>query len=823
MRIILFVSASAAALMMAATAAAQTAASSTALQTGQAASPSTTATPATPPQNAQDRSQAQVTPGSGSGLGDIVVTAQRTRENLQRAAVPVDVVQGAQLTASGTTSVGNLDRLVPALTVQPSSTGNLIFIRGVGNFTLVPTSDPAIAFNYDGVYVGRPTSTANAFFDLERVEVLKGPQGTLYGRNATGGAINVIPTRPKPDEFSGYATASYGNYDAFIGEGAINVPLGTDGAVRLSGSVTSRDGYLEDGTSNDKNWALRGQILLKPTPDLTVRLAADYTEQDGVGVGASYLGRYQYAGPVAANLFIPANLPLSDGFYTTPAQTFRQTSTAGPAGRRVDALSPYPFRRNNFAGANAEITWQTDVGTLTVIPAYRNSKLNYLADAAAFIARTHEEDDQYSLEVRFAGKRIGIFDYTLGGYYFKESIDALQGIYVSAIASVFRDKLHTESFAPFGRLTAHLSDALRLVGGIRYTHDRKTFAELGTTGTIACQVVTLAGPSCPAAPLFPFFNNFTDLTFPFPAAGQIPPVVPAGGGAIAIRSERAQANRLGNQRVTWRAAAEYDLGPRSLLYASVETGFRSGGFSSAAGFETYDPEYITAYTIGSKNRLFDNRLQLNVEGFYWRYRDQQVNFVGPDINGVTANQTRNIGRSTIKGVDVETQFLLTPTTLLNAQVQYLDTENKDFVYQTLGTPTPPIVGCPVAAASATLVNVDCSGFPAYNAPKWTVNLAAQQTIELGAVKLVLGADTQYKTKRYIAFQYLPQELQPGVWQSNAQITLASSADRWSISGFVQNIEQHRTPTFESLTPITNFLVVTTTAPRTYGVRGSFRF
>ena len=139
---------------------------------------------------------------SGQELETIVVTAQRRVETAQRAAVPIDVVSATALVDAGVTQVGRLNDLVPALTVQPTSTGNLIFIRGVGNFTVTPNADPASAFNYDGVYVGRTSGTSGAFFDLERVEVLKGPQGTLYGRNATGGAINVLPVQPKMGEFS---------------------------------------------------------------------------------------------------------------------------------------------------------------------------------------------------------------------------------------------------------------------------------------------------------------------------------------------------------------------------------------------------------------------------------------------------------------------------------------------------------------------------------------------------------------------------------------------------------------------------------------------
>ncbi len=757
------------------------------------------------------------------GLETIVVTAQRVEENLQRAAVAVDVVNGDDLLEAGITDAGRLGDLVPAVTIQKLGTGNVVFMRGVGNFTVVAVSDPAVAFNYDGVYVGRPTSTTGSFFDLQRVEVLKGPQGTLYGRNATGGAINVIPQRPKIGEFSGYATASYGNFDEIVAEGAVNAPMGENGAMRISGSIVDRDGYYRDGTSDEKAWALRVQMMAELTPTLTVRLAADYTDQGGVGSGSEYVGRYQFTGP-AGYVFIPFAGPERDGLYTPASQAFRQTANAGPAGRRVDPLEFYPYRDNQHFGFSADIQYDAGFGTFTVIPAYRNSQLDFVSANPAFLFRQNETDEQFSVEARLTGNRVGIFDYTIGGFFYHEKIASSQGIFLSALTAVLRDRLETKSLAPFARVTANLSDDFRLVGGVRYTRDKKSFDEVGANGTIVCQIATPTGLNCPNAPLFPFDTTLNDLPFPFPTAGQFPPVAPVGGGAIGIRSDRMQTNRLTNERVTWRGAVEFDLGPRSLLYASVETGFRSGGFSGAAGFPTYNPEYITAYTVGSKNRLFDNRLQLNIEAFYWKYRDQQVNFVGLDANGNTANLTKNIGRSTIKGIEIESQFLVTPTTLLSANVQYLDAVAKSFVYQTAASGLPPLTGCPVRPnANPLLLDVDCSGFQAYNSPKWTINLAAQQTIELGGYKLILSADTQYKTSRYIAFAYLDTQLAPPVWRSNAQVSFMPDDEKWSIAAFVRNIENERAPFFSTNTPITDFLVVSSSAPRTYGVRASVKF
>ena len=802
-------------------------ASTTALaQTQPSAAPTNPAAPATQetqPGASEQAADSQTAPSEG--LGDIIVTAQRRTENLQRAAVAVDVVSGSDLVASGITEPGRLSELVPALTVQPTSTGNLIFVRGVGNFTLTPNSDPAIAFNYDGVYVGRPTSTTGVFYDLERIEVLKGPQGTLYGRNATGGAINVIPVQPKLGELSGYGTVSYGDYNQVVAEAALNVPLGPEGALRISGSVSDHDGYLRDGTDDDRTRALRIQLKSKLTPDLTVRLAADYARSGGVGTQASYIGNYLYNPFAGRYAFRPSGLPISDGFFTPAAQAYRTTVPVAPAFRLLQPLDFYPFQRNSFYGSNAQIDWQTPIGTLTVIPAWRYASLNYLSSAGAFGYRDREQDEQYSLEARFTGNRIGFLDYTLGAFYYREKIDLKTALSLSAAANFLNNQFRTTSIAPFGRLTAHISDRLRLVGGVRYNDDRKRFE--GTT--VGNNIVCLRGPvlGCPTTPLFPLTDTQAQIPFPTPGPGGFPVPTFNNGvptGAIIVRSDRFDDNHLTNHRVTWRGAAEFDVTPQSLLYGSVESGYRSGGFNPAAGFDTYNPEYITAYTVGLKNRFFNNRVQLNLEAFWWRYRNQQVSAVRNDLDGRTANITQNIGRSRIRGGEVEARILATRTTLLSADIQYLDAKNRSFVYQQANTGAPPLTGCSYALNAATnLYSVNCSGFQSYNSPKWTINLAAQQTFEFGDYKLVPGVDTQYKSRRYVGFQYLQEQHLPDVWLTDAQIAFGPANDRWSVAVFIRNIEDHRTPIYSSIHPLANILIDGTTPPRTFGGRVSVRF
>lgn len=750
-----------------------------------------------------------------SGLVDIVVTAQRQVESSQRAAVPLSVIDGQAFRESSITQVEGLNSLAPALSITPTNTGNAAFIRGVGNFTLAPNSDPAIAFNYDGVYVGRPTSTTGVFYDLDRIEVLKGPQGILYGRNATGGAINILPNQPRIGERSGYASVAFGNYETVNAQGAINVPIGARSALRLSASRSTHDGYLSDGTSDERTGAVRLQFKSELTDALTVRIAGDYAHNGGLGSGIDSIGFY---GATLAD-FTPSNIPIGSGLNAPVSQAFR-TSRVTAIGNRLPPLSR-PFQDNTFYGVNAEIAYDTGVGTLTVIPAYRKAELNFLANAGGSPYFNQEEDTQYSLEARFAGERIGPIDYQIGAYYYDEFLDVVTRLTSGANANFQQPKYDTKSYAGFGRLTLHLDDRLRLVGGLRYTMDRKRFDTVQLTSIIAC---TRGPRNCPNAPTVPLFSNPSELGYVFPAMGGGPLPIFVNGvatGALSIRRDIiVNDRRLNNNKLTYRGAIEFDLAPKSLLYASVESGYRSGGFSVAVGFETYRPETIIAYTIGSKNRFFDNKLQLNVEGFVWDYKNQQVSRTAQDLAGNPANYVQNIGSSKIKGFEVDTQLLVTPTTLIGANVQYLDAKQKDFTFPQ--GPDRPLTGCPITTINPTRFQVDCSGFDSYNSPKWTFNLSGRQTIELGEYELVLSADTQYRSRRYIGFAYLPEQLIGSSWATNAQIKFGPDDDSWSIAAYVRNIENNRVPIY-SIVGNARFFTFGTTPPRTYGIRLATEF
>lgn len=765
-------------------------------------------------------------PEDSIGISDIIVTAQRREESAQKAAVAINVIGGSDVTDAGVTQVANLGSLVPALTVQQIGGSTSTFIRGVGNFSVSITSDPAVAFNYDGVYVGRITATNGTFYDLARIEVLKGPQGTLYGRNATAGVINVIPQQPKPGEFSGYANASYGNYNAINVEGAVNVPLGETGAFRLSGVVTDHDGYLSNGVSDDRTRGLRAQFKVEPSDNLSIRLAGDWTHLGGKGPGFTWINRQVFNAATGTYTVTPTNIPRSQSFLSPASQAFFQGLGAGAIGQVRRTRDPFPdiFRDNDYFGANAEIIWTTGAGTLTIEPAIRFDTVKNRNAAGGFPINNDQKDYQQSIETRFAGN-IGIIDYTLGFYYFDENVQLRAGTvtFDSNLNFSAPGKLDTTSYAPFARVTAHVTDALRLVGGVRYTHDNKKIDSTGISLVYNCSVpFTCTGNQ----PLPPSISNPGDLPFPLPAVGQTILLGPAGPGTTTV-TRTANAifkNDRNFHKVTYRGAVEYDIAPASMLYASVETGFRSGGFNTAVGLETFQPETLTAYTLGAKNRFFDNRVQLNIEAFYWKYQNQQVAHPGVDRGTPprAGSIVENVGRSTIKGVEVEGTIRATPTTTLSADVQYLDARQKFFQYS---VPVAQRVrtNCLVtnSTTQAGFLTINCSGLPSYNSPKWTVNLAAEQRVPLGDYELVIGADTQYKTKRYMGFEYQPEQIQHSSWTSNAQVSFGPSDNRWSVGAFVRNIENNRL----YAVPFTfgNILTAYTTPPRTYGVRGSVKF
>jgi iron complex outermembrane recepter protein len=754
---------------------------------------------------------------------DIIVTARRRDEPLGRAGLPLSVLDGETLLEQGTSGTDRLNERFPALTVQPTATGNLLFIRGVGNFTLLPNSDPAVGFAYDGVFIARPMGTMTQFFDLDRVELLKGPQGVLYGRNASAGSINLEPRRPVPGERSARAHLGVGSYSQVQAESAINLPIRADTALRLSGAVSTQDHYLTGYSDGPNQQSVRLQLQTQPNARATVRLAADYGHLGGLGIGTSYIGNYVFSVPDGRYRFTPAPIPRSQGLYSDSSQTYRQTIFLPAVGRNLDAIGSRPRQNDDFYGVHARVDADLDVALLTVIPAWRRTEIDAIVSGSPFGYRQRDTYDQASLEARLGGRQ-GAVEWLAGAFLFREEIEASTATNLSASLILSDQRFHTRSVALFGNATLHATARLRLTGGLRWTGDRKSFKSDSGTLAIICQQRIDNRPSCPAAPLFPLVTSFGAVPFPVPAepGGRLP--ILNGGlstGAVVARTRRVDDAHLGDDALTWRLGAELDLGPRTLAYALAESGYRPGGFNSATGFETYAPERIIAYNLGLRHRTIGNLLELDLETFWWDYRDQQVSSLRPDLSSPprNANITGNIGSSRIRGIEAELRLLPWSGSRLAANLQYLDSEYRFFRYVHANTGAPPLTGCPAALDAATnLYTIDCTGQRPFNSPRWSGTFEARQSLDLGGATLTIAVGTNFRSVRNIGFAFLPEQRIGASRASNVQLSLAAPDDRAGVAAFVRNIEGDRVPQFMIFHPVSNALVAGTSPPRQFGLR-----
>jgi iron complex outermembrane receptor protein len=737
-----------------------------------------------------------------SGLQEIVVTAQRREETLQKAALPVSAVSGETLRDAGVFKPTDLTSVVPALQVSTAAGPyNLFYLRGVGNFNGNALSDAAIAFNVDGVYLGRPSSTTGFFYDLRRVEVVKGPQGTLYGRNATGGAINVITQPAKLNSLEGYVTADGGNNAEVRVDGAINVPLGPIAALRAAVIYAKHNGYMTDGTDDEKEGGGRLSLSVVPSDDLRIDVVGDFFRQGGNGPGATPL-------LLGVNNRFGITSPQGQAFYASEPNTLM--------GRDFYPIAVNSFQRNNYWGISSTIDWTTPFGNLTVIPAHRDGQIDYQNLAAGFFIRQKEHDKQNSVETRFATPDNEPLRAIVGLYYFKEDIDDPLIAYNHQSNGSYQSlTTGTTSKAAFGRLTYAIIPSVRVSAGGRYTKETKDFA-----GMLAAPSRICVFPACPNAAPFPY-DVFS------PAA---PDFNPLPDGTLTVPSfldnTGANAKHASFSRATYRGAVDWDITDQNLLYASYETGFKAGGFFFSTDSGVYRPEKIAAWTLGSKNRFLDNRLQVNVEAFYWRYSDQQISHLGFDSAGIAIFPTENVGKSTMKGVEVDGEYLLFAETLLSADAQYLNARYDNFVYSKpnfnggLNNGT----GCPNLGTPGQFYTVNCSGERPPNAPLWTLNLAAQQTLPLAnGGKLVGNLRTHFQTDTLTGLEFTSVEIQRAYWNVDASLTYGAPGDRYFVTGFVNNAFDKTVIGETFPPPFSLFTVATLRPPRTYGLRVGFHF
>ena len=811
---------------------------------------------------ASAQSAAEPKANENAGIEEVIVTAQRRAQSLQDAALAVQSFDTDTLTQSGIESATDLGLLSPALGISAGG-GPLasFFVRGVGALTVNPLTDSAIAQNVDGVYLGRSSGAAGqALFDLERVELLKGPQGTLYGRNATGGVVNYIPNKPVLGENSGYMQAEVGNYSKLGLQGAANIAVSDDVAIRISGNKLERDGFSDDGTNDQDSFGLRGQLLFNASDKLSIRLAVDHSEVSGKGAGGDLYGTYSNdTGSLSE--FTPTGLPIDSGPSDAGANAIREGVLHTPSFAPFQPIDGEDLYQDiSWTGFSAEINYQTDVGTLTFIPAYRESEQDYQFSGPGFApAKTAEENNQTSFELRFATDLDGPLNGILGAFHFEEEIST-STVFAQNYASPIQNYDNGgDSWAVFAQGTFDLSETFRLNAGVRYTEDSKFVDGISDTFVTFCGGAPFTGNFLTPGP--PPFNSFAngcasgempahpvtsdrdafiqhfvdegliaaDSVADIPGRGR-PPVynlnLPGGVpptpgrnpepilGAIVNVGDGELAADLSYSETTYRLGAEWDWAESNLLFATFETGYRAGGVDLAVGpASTYDSEFIDAITIGSKNRFMDNTLQVNAELFLWKYDGQQVTYF-TTLEGASAFPIANAD-ATIQGLDLDVIWAATGSTTFGLNVQYLEASYDKLAL--ISDPGRGRFGCSSNGVSDGVESYDCSGSDMLYSPEIGADLNVNHVIDLANHQLSLTAMVSHRSEQQTNFLLLEDTKSDSYTTLNLDATLYSGDEDWSVSAFVRNATDER---FSVNTNVSNrgLAYAIFSPPRTFGVR-----
>lgn len=743
-------------------------------------------------------------------IGDIVVTAQRRSESVQKTALSISVFSGDTLAKQGISQPDDLTKLATGLQVG-GGTSTQIFVRGVGDFGVVATANPAVVVSVNGVSIARPQGVSGNFFDLERVEILKGPQGTLYGRNASGGALNLLPAQPKLNQTGGYINGSYGNYDAITSDGAINLALGEHAAFRAAYQVSDRQGYLTDGRDDDKHQSFRGNLLIEQDA-LKIRVGAGYIHLGGFGAGLAVIPQIPGQSPWTGT----GSAAASAYYYAIAAANFTASGGRSVPVAALDSPDSFAkFQNVNNWNVDAQVDYDFGGATLTVIPGFRRVTAKYSVQpgfnyAPGGFGTNGDTSNQYSLEARLghAGTR---FKWVIGGYAFQEDQTSDFSVVAGAVQRVrISEDLHTKAIAAFGEATFSIFDSLRLIGGLRYTSDTRSFVDFKKTATSPMAPVCLP----PAAP-----------------PGSTCNLLPAGSNYDSERTFN---------KVTWKAGFEFDLAPKSMLFATVSTGFKAGGFNQAVDpvvttrSLAFQPESITAYTLGLRNRFFDNKLQVNLEGFYWDYKDLQLTTLIIDGTGNTSLATQNAGKARLYGFNADVIAKPFSNTTLRGGIEYLNSRYQQFGYVQAAQFTPPgSTGCAVTPStlppgpSGPFVNVDCSGLALVRAPKWSGNAGLTQDFALANnSRVTFDTDMSFASWRFTSTSFVANSRAKPYATWGATLTYNAPDDAWFIGGYVRNITNATVYTGgggDQSPFVTGFVSSTIGAPRTYGVRAGVKF
>lgn len=840
-----------------------------------------------------------------AGPNEIVVTAERRLQTLQDYAGVAQAFTDQELQAVGVDDIETLQVLVPGLNVA-NQEGNIeIFIRGVGTANNTELGDPSAATHFNSVYLPRPRGLSGMFFDLARVEVAKGPQGTLRGRNAVAGTLNIVPQAPKLGVVEGFAQVEVGTYDQRGFEAAINVPLGSTLALRVAafgqdrGSTYENVGLDQELRAAGEESLLSGRatLLFEPSDRLRISLLADYEREDGTGYpGTNILG-------ALAGGLEPDDFELREVLYRGTqgdvdsdhwGVAFQGSYDFGPA--VIEYLGSY--RSLNFTQTNA-----SNEGVIR--PGFGPEDVNYDSFSTVYwLTRSRSQVH----EMRLVSSPRSQVIWSLGAFYFDEDQDvgflsvADNGIFYSGTEFTSRD-VNGSSLAFYGDVTYPLTERFRLKGGLRYTEEEKSRVGVGGNYTLGlgaegfdCCFATRFGtpgfrPNFLGRPDFGYVAPTTsaevaryfgvaftpgtrdtilqqiagvaDGTRPNGTCVNTPETNPDGRLSCPADGQHSffvlggPAEQRGSYEgdfLDWRAGVEFEPTPDNLLYGTVSTGHKSGGFNDTIEVEgvaqapIFDPEVVRLYEIGSKNTVdfLGRRANLNANIFYYDYNDQVfptlVAIGGSGTDQGFSQQNVNVGNSTIWGAELEGRVALPAGLRLDVIFAYLDATVDDGALfdtraQDFGPNTPNY-------------RIDIGGNRLPLASKINLNVHLQQVIELfgGEVDWHILANyrSDYFTTIYnedpvvngtlptgggtIDPENPPAGLsavdardagfwgkQDGYVQINLGLGYGPQKGRWRVEGFVNNLFDE-TVVEKQLVSNTNVNLLFLNQPRTAGAR-----
>lgn len=710
------------------------------------------------------------------GLEEVLVTAQKRPQTLQEVPVAVAVMSNDFIFEQGIVDVQGLGEQVPSLTIAKTPYQPVINIRGMGSGGGTRTFEQSVAMYVDGVYAGRANQFLNALFDVERVEVVRGPQTVLFGVNAIAGGINIVNKAPG-DELEGFVSTSYEfENESWLTEGAVTVPLADNLAVRLAGRKGFEGGFMTDTFTGDPvpetdYDMLRATVLWEPTDNLVVKFSAETSERETDGTSIQMIS----LSPLFQTLFPPS---LEDG-----KRDFRSSGHPATPDRT--------FIESDNVTLN--IDWQIGTHTLTSTSGY--SQYEFAQDVTAGAVplpagpnRTEEEFDQFYQELRIASSGDNKLDYIVGAAYYRQNIDLHQGIDINLAAATGDPTLprvgvrnglaqETSSSAVFGQLTYNFTDNFRALLGARYSDVKKD----------ADYVISTAAYGAPMAPGAYQLDPVSYFALSSPAFGWLQWFDPTNPGATMRPSQFSRSKSL--TAFDPSLTLQWDINDQIATYATYSKGTKAGGYNDQEksgivpenGFGRddfeYDEEEATNYEAGIK--FSGSRWRANAAVFYTKFEDLQVSTFSENTV-----RTKNAAAVISKGIELDGRFLLTDSIEVGGYVTFLDSYYDDF--PGVGCMTGPDPASPPpcdpftsnGAGTATELAADIEG-----------NIYVQWRYPaFPGTELTLRANAFYNDGYTLAADHDPIDYQDSYWKYGLYAQLASLDGRWQVSLRGENLD-----------------------------------